>query len=71
MNIKAETILKQMYFTELLSDIPQDVIFAVRDADELCKRAGGKLASRQIIASLVQQNDKNKVYLRVKYGSSI
>ncbi len=71
MNIKAETILKQMYFTELLSDIPQDVIFAVRDADELWKRAGGELGSRQIIANLVQQNDKNKVYLRVKYGSSI
>ena len=71
MNIKSERILKQMYFTELLSDIPQDVIFAVRDADELCKRAGGELASRQIIASLVQQNDKNKVYLRAKYGNSI
>ena len=71
MNKKAETILKQMYLTDELLDIPQDVIFAVRDADELCKRAGGELASRQIIANLVQQNDKNKVYLRAKYGNSI
>lgn len=69
MNIRAEQILKQMYLTELMDDIPQDVIFAVRDADELCKRAGGELASRQVIANLVQQNDKNKVYLKAKYGT--
>lgn len=70
MNKKAETILKQMYLTETLSDVPQEVIFAVRDADELCKRAGGELASRQIIATLVQQNDKDKIYLNMKYSSS-
>ena len=71
MNKTAERILKQMYLTETLSDVPQEVIFAVRDADELCKRAGGELASRQIIASLVLQHDKDEIYLKVKYGSAI
>lgn len=70
MNKKAETFLKQMYLIETLSDIPQEVIFAVRDADELCKRAGGELASRQILATLVQLNDKDKIYLKIKYGSA-
>lgn len=57
-----ENILLQMYNVNSIDRIPNKVIDAVKDANYLCKMAGGELISRQIIANIIIQFDDWKCY---------
>ena len=55
-------IIKQMYNVSSLDKVPIDVLDMLDSANELCKRAGGKLVSRQIIASIIITTDTLRRY---------
>lgn len=57
-NERIETYLKIIYETEDLSTVPKEVKDALFSAQELTKKCGGELASRQIIANIINF-DKN------------
>lgn len=51
-----------MYNVSSLDKVPIDVLDMLDSANELCKRAGGKLVSRQIIASIIITTDTLRRY---------
>lgn len=55
-------IIKQMYNVSSLDKVPIDVLDILESANELCKRAGGELVSRQIIASIIVTTDTLRRY---------
>jgi len=55
-------IIKQMYNVSSLDKVPIDVLDMLDSANELCKRAGGQLVSRQIIASIIITTDTLRRY---------
>ena len=55
-------IIKQMYNVSSLDKVPIDVLDMLDSANELCKRAGGELVSRQIIASIIITTDTLRRY---------
>lgn len=55
-------IIKQMYNVSSLDKVPIEVLDALDSANELCKRAGGELVSRQIIASIIVTTDTLRRY---------
>lgn len=64
MGISKEVILavKQMYNVNTLDKVPLHVLVALDDTSMLCSKAGGELVSRQVIASIIVENDKLKCY---------
>jgi len=55
-------IIKKMYNVQDLFKVPINVLQAIEDADELCRRAGGQLVSRQVIAAIIVEHDTLKTY---------
>jgi len=55
-------IIKTMYNIDALVKVPYHVMQALEDADNLCKKAGGALLSRQIIASIIVEKDTLRTY---------
>lgn len=55
-------IVKQMYNVNSLDKVPIEVLDALELTNDLCKRAGGELVSRQVIASIIVQSDKLRRY---------
>lgn len=51
-----------MYNVSSLDKVPIDVLDMLDSANELCKRAGGQLVSRQIIASIIITTDTLRRY---------
>lgn len=51
-----------MYNVSSLDKVPIDVLDMLDSANELCKRAGGELVSRQIIASIIITTDTLRRY---------
>ena len=55
-------IIKQMYNVSSLDKVPIDVLDMLDSANELCRRAGGALVSRQIIATIIVITDTLRRY---------
>lgn len=64
MNERLKNILLKMYRTDSLDDIPNDTLSAIILTDMLCDRAGGELASRQVIADIIVRTDVEKTYMK-------
>ena len=64
MNERVKNILLKMYRTEDIQDVPSDTLSAIILTNVLCERAGGELASRQIIADIVVRTDVEKIYMK-------
>lgn len=51
-----------MYNVSSLDKVPIDVLDVLDSANELCKRVGGELVSRQIIANIIVTTDTLRRY---------
>lgn len=56
------TTIKIMYNTDALVKVPMHVMQAIEDTDTLCRKAGGELVSRQVIASIIVEKDTLRCY---------
>ncbi len=58
-------ILANMYEIEVdnvYAVVPDSVLDEIEEVHNLCKKAGGQLTSRQVIADIIVRKDKNKLY---------
>lgn len=65
MTTNIKIILANMYeinLEDVYKVVPDNVIDEIETVNNLCKRAGGELVSRQIIAEIVVRTDKEKIY---------
>lgn len=59
LNDKIEKYLETIYETDDLGKVPEEVLEALYVAQEITKKCGEELASRQVIANIVVNFDRN------------
>lgn len=65
MTTRIKIILANMYeidVDDVYKVVPDNVKDEIEIVNNLCKRAGAELVSRQIIADIVIRTDKEKIY---------